>query len=178
MIQKLISSRPMITYSTIALYARIPLVQLKNCGKRRGNKFGVGKRVCRMHWSKCWLNITIRLCTWQLYIGWIYILKYLLFKGHTAEGCWPCQRGRMCFHRREKPGQLLQGYLQNNNIQFKSLINFLMYSLLILYRDINIQVEVSSIAHYSGLRPFCFNFYLKKRTTAITNFGPFFQLPI
>lgn len=169
----------MFTYWTIALCACIPLVSVEELCKRRGKKFGAWKTVRKMHWNKCWPNIIVRLCTWQkFYTGQIYILKYLLLKGHAVQGCCPWQRGSMYFHKRDWLGQLLQNYLQNNNIQFKRLKKFLLYLLLMLHSDINIQVGVSSIEHCSGLWSFYFNFYLKNRTTDIITFSPFFQLLI
>jgi len=47
-----------------------------------------------------------------------------------------------------------------------------------LYGNFNIQVEFSSVEHYIALRPFYFKIYLKNRTSDLTSFDPFSQIPV
>ena len=136
--QKLILSGAMIIYSTIALFSHIPLVSIEQPCKKIGKKFNVGKIICQRQYNKWWFNIIVTLFSWQkFYTGWSCILKWLLLHSHLLEGFWPCQAGRMCFHRREWLKQLLQGYLQNNKIQFTLFIYFMLNLLLILCNSIN-----------------------------------------
>lgn len=121
-----------------------------------------------MHWNKCWLSVIIVRYTFLN----SFSSKHILYKDADL-----VRWGRMCFHRRKCLEWLLQGYLKNN-IQFKWLINFVLYFFRMLCGDINIQVVVSSTEHYCGLSLLNSNFYLKNRATDTNTFGPFFQLQL